>query len=446
MKIKALSRSISEHQPPGSAAAKVPRNLDSALHPFERAREYQRALTAVKLERMHAAPFIGQLGRGHVDGVYSIAKDPNSVERFASGSGDGVVKVWDLTDRTEEIWSGTAHENIVKGLEWTRDQKLLTCAADRSIKLYDPYNTKSGSAPISSWLGAGAFTSLSHHRSKNAFAAASSVVSIYDLERHTAAPEVLKWPTATDTITNVAFNQVETSVLASCSNDRSLVIYDLRTSTPVAKTILTFAANHIAWSPMEAFNFVCASEDHNMYLFDMRKMDRARNVFKDHVAAVMDVEFSPTGEELVSASWDRTVRLWNRDRGHSRDVYHTKRMQRVMAAKWTPDARYVLSGSDDGNIRLWRANASSREGVKTARQRQALEYSDALTKRYEHMPEIRRIKRHRHVPKVVKKAAEIKGQEIKSIKRKEENERRHSKKQFERRKSEREKMILAKEK
>merc|ERR1712054_48998 len=152
------------------------------------------------------------------------------------------------------------------------------------------------------------------------------------------------------------------------------------------------------------------------------------------------------GEELVSASWDRTVRLWNRDRGHSRDVYHTKRMQRVMAAKSTPDARYVLSGSDDGNIRLWRANASSREGVKTARQRQALEYSDALTKRYEHMPEIRRIKRHRHVPKVVKKAAEIKGQEIKSIKRKEENERRHPKKQFERRKSEREKMILAKEK
>ena len=28
---------------------------------------------------------------------------------------------------------------------------------------------------------------------------------------------------------------------------------------------------------MEAFNFACASEDHNMYLFDLRKMDRALN-------------------------------------------------------------------------------------------------------------------------------------------------------------------------
>lgn len=446
MKIKALSRSISGHQPPGSDASKVPRNLDSALHPFERAREYSRALNAVKLERMHAQPFVGQLGRGHVDGVYSIAKDPNSLERFASGSGDGVVKCWDLTDR-DEFWHTTAHENIVKSMEWTRDQKLLTCAADRTIKLFDPYNTPVESAPISSWLGSEAFTSLSHHRSRNAFAAASGVISIYDLERHTAAPEVLHWPTSADSITNVAFNHVETSVLASCSTDRAIVIYDLRTSTPVTKTVLNFASNHIAWSPMEAFNFATASEDHNIYLFDMRKFDRALNVLKDHVAAVMDVEFSPTGEELVSASWDRTVRLWSRDRGHARDVYHTKRMQRVMAASWTPDAKYVLSGSDDGNIRLWRARASRRDGViQSARQRQALEYNDALAERYSHMPEIRRISRHRHLPKVVKKAGEIKSTELKSIKRREENERKHSKKQFDKRQSEREKMILAREK
>ena len=74
-------------------------------------------------------------------------------------------------------------------------------------------------------------------------------------------------------------------------------------------------------------------------------------VYRDHVAAVMDVEFSPTGEELVSASYDRTIRLWDRGTGHSRDIYHTKRMQRVFSATWTSDSKYVLSGSDDGNIR-----------------------------------------------------------------------------------------------
>lgn len=81
------------------------RNLDPALHPFAKAREYTRALNATKMERMFASPFVAQLGKGHVEGVTIMAKDPNSLERFASGSGDGVIKVWDLPTR-EEIWKG----------------------------------------------------------------------------------------------------------------------------------------------------------------------------------------------------------------------------------------------------------------------------------------------------------------------------------------------------
>ena len=158
-------------------------------------------------------------------------------------------QVWDLSSK-EQIWNATAHENLVKGMTWTKDSKLLTCAADRSVKLYDPYNTEIDSAPISTWLGTNAFTSLSHHRSRNAFAAASGVISIYDLERHTAAPEVLQWPSSTETITDVCFNQVETSILGSVATDRSIVLYDLRTSMPLMKTVLNFSSNKIVFNPM----------------------------------------------------------------------------------------------------------------------------------------------------------------------------------------------------
>ncbi|KAK8206601.1 Protein sof1 [Zalaria obscura] len=444
-KIKALSRSASSQQAPGTNVTRQPRNLDPALHPFERAREYTRALNATKLERMFAQPFIAQLGKGHVDGVYTLAKDPKSLERFASGSGDGVVKVWDLPSQ-DEIWQTQAHENLVKGMCWTGDQKLLSCGSDRTIKMYDPYNTPSGSAPLATYLGQNAFTSITKHRTEPAVAASSSVISIYDLSRpSTTATQTLAWPTSIDTITTVSFNQTETSILASAATDRSVVLYDMRTSSPLHRAVLNLASNAISWNPMEAFNFAVANEDHNIYIFDMRNMKRALNILKDHVAAVMDVEFSPTGEELVSASYDRSVRLWKRNEGHSRDIYHTKRMQRVFSCRWTPDNNYIISGSDDGNIRLWRARASDRQGVKSARQRQQLEYDAALRERYKHMPEVRRIARHRHVPKQVKKAGEIKGEELKAIKRREENERKHSKKGDVARRSEREKMVLATE-
>lgn len=394
---------------------------------------------------MFAAPFIAQLGNGHVDGVYTMAKDPLSLQRFASGSGDGVVKVWDLTSR-EETWSAQAHEGIVKGMCWTQDQKLLTCAADKTIKLFSPYDTPSQSPPLATYLGTTAYTSLSHHRSQPHFAAASSVISIHDLTRTSSTPlQTLHWPTSTDTITTVSFNPTETSLLASTATDRSLVLYDLRTQSPLTKTILALASNALSWNPMEAFNLAVANEDHNIYIFDTRKMTRALNVLKDHVAAVMDVSFSPTGEDLVSASYDRTIRLWSRSGGHSRDVYHTKRMQRVFATTFTPDAQYLLSGSDDGNVRLWRAQANKRSGIKSARQRQKLEYDDALQARYRHMPEIRRIARHRRVPKQVMKAGEIKKEELGAIKRRRENERKHSRKGEKPRRSEREKMVLATE-
>jgi WD repeat and SOF domain-containing protein 1 len=280
------------------------------------------------MERLFAAPFLGQMGYGHVDGVYSMAKDPGSLERFASGSGDGVVKVWDLPTQ-DEVWTTQAHENIVKGTCWTHDRKLLSCASDKTVKLFDPYNSSSESPPLATYLGQSAFTGLSHHRSLPAFAASSSVISIYDLSRPSSTPsQTLHWPTNVDTITSLAFNQTETSILGSTGLDRSVIMYDLRTSSPLTKLVLNMASNAISWNPMEAFNFAVANEDHNVYIFDMRKMDRALNVLRDHVAAVMDVEFSPTGEELVTASYDRTVRLWNRANGHSRDIYHTKRMQR----------------------------------------------------------------------------------------------------------------------
>lgn len=375
-----------------------------------------------------------------------MAKDPGSLQRFASGSGDGVLKIWDLTSR-EELWQARAHENIVKDMCWTPDRKLLSCGADKTVKMWDPYSAPSKGPPLATYLGQAAFTSISHHRSQSTVAAASSTISIYDLSRPSSAPtQILQWPTSTDTINAVSFNQVETSILASTALDRAVVLYDLRTSSALSKVTLRLSSNAISWNPMEAFNFAVANEDHNVYIFDMRKLDHALNVLKDHVAAVMDVDFSPTGEELVSASYDRTVRLWNRDKGHSRDIYHTKRMQRVFSAMFTPDNQYVLSGSDDGNVRLWRSNASGRSGIKSARQRQNREYDESLVRRYSHMPEIKRIQRHRHIPKIVRKAGEIKGEELKSLKRKTENVRKHSKKGSMPRQSEREKMVLATEK
>lgn len=102
-----------------SATAPVSRNLDPSLHPFARSREYTRAVTAAKLERMFAKPFVASL-EGHADGIYALAKDDaGALGRVASASGDGEVRVWDLGGR-RSVWSTSgAHRGMVKGVAFS---------------------------------------------------------------------------------------------------------------------------------------------------------------------------------------------------------------------------------------------------------------------------------------------------------------------------------------
>ena len=93
----------------------------------------------------------------------------------------------------------------------------------------------------------------------------------------------------------------------------------------------------------------------------------------------------------MTGSYDRTVRIWRTDSGKSREVYHTKRMQRVFTVKFTGDAKYVLTGSDDANVRIWKAVASAPLGRQTPAERAAADYRNTLTKRFAHMPDVRKI-------------------------------------------------------
>lgn len=150
--------------------------------------------------------------------------------------------------------------------------------------------------------------------------------------------------------------QAEADVMATAGSDRGIALYDLRTSTPIRKLIMQTKTNSIAWNPMEAFNFTAANEDCCLYTYDMRKLQSATCVHKDFVSAVMDVDYSPTGREFVAGSYDRSVRIFSHNGGHSKEVYHTKRMQRVFAVRFSGDGSYVFSGSDDMNVRVWKVS------------------------------------------------------------------------------------------
>lgn len=243
MKVKTISRVERDFTAEVSTdKTKVFRNLDPALHPFERAREYTRALNAVKLDRLFAKPFVGALD-GHCDSVSALAASPASLVAFVSGAADGEVRVWDLP-RRRCVWSVYGHRGFVRGLAVAPGgDAFLSCSEDKTVKLWALRVKDEGEdetpQPISTFGGKEPFLGVDHHWSRSLFATCSSKVQVWDPSRSEPTHE-FAW--GADSITSVRFNPAEPSLLASTGSDRNITLYDIRVASSMRKVVMEVRA------------------------------------------------------------------------------------------------------------------------------------------------------------------------------------------------------------
>ena len=135
MKIKILTRNPKEHtREKVGDLFRQSKNADPALHPFEREREYIRALNSTKLDKVFAKPFVGAMDAPHFDAVCSMSKHPESLAVLLSGDMSGELRSWDLTNR-KATGRVQAHAGFVNGIAFSAPTRVLTCGDDRIIKV-----------------------------------------------------------------------------------------------------------------------------------------------------------------------------------------------------------------------------------------------------------------------------------------------------------------------
>ena len=91
-------------------------------------------------------------------------------------------------------------------------------------------------------------------------------------------------------------------------------------------------------------------------------MAKSLATLEGHTEKVTSVAFAPDGKTLASASWDRTIRLWEVGSNQSLASLEEHRDD-VLSVAFAPDGKTLASGGREGAIRLWEVDTGQQKAV-----------------------------------------------------------------------------------
>lgn len=287
---------------------------------------------------------------GHEASIKSIAFLPASAVFFTSGS-DGKILRWDMNG------------NI-------RSSRTL---------MSNPINRCMAVSPNGRWL---------------ANATLTSSIQLFNLNNSETNPELLQahknWVTA------LAFSP-DNRGLYSASNDRTIIYWDIvNRNNSVFVTLPNTVVRCLAVTPEYIYGgtedgrlirwnvntkdetilfrsdkntisgiainsaqnrLAFVDKNGSLRILDLRNNSVVRTVMA-HSARIVDVKFSYDDKQIATASFDKTIKIWDATNLSNRPVSITRHNEWVLAVAFSPDGKFLISGDEKGMLYYWPTHTS----------------------------------------------------------------------------------------
>uniref|UniRef100_A0A3B4BWR0 Notchless protein homolog 1 n=2 Tax=Pygocentrus nattereri TaxID=42514 RepID=A0A3B4BWR0_PYGNA len=294
--------------------------------------------------------------QGHTEAVISVAFSPTG-KYLASGSGDTTILLWDPVTGQQIVKSLTGHTKWITWLCWEplhlnpECRYLASSSKDCSIRIWDTVLGRcdkiltghTQSVTCVKWGGDGLLYTSSQDRTIKVWRAKDGV-QCRTLQGH--AHWVNTLALSTDYVLRTGAFEPATATINP---------QDLTGSLEEIKERALKRYNKVRGEGAE--RLVSGSDDFTLFLWNPAEEKKPVARLTGHQALVNEVLFSPDTRLVASASFDKSIKIWDGKtgkyltslRGHVGAVYQVA---------WSADSRLLVSGSSDSTLKVWDVKTS----------------------------------------------------------------------------------------